>query len=313
MEIGSGPGIDEEPQQPSANFQAGAGEIVSRTISVYIRRIGAYIVMVGLPSVIIGILGLAFFVLIFGAAGYDYYPGVTGFDPISLLMSFLGLLGPTGIVIFYIVLIGIINTVFLAIINGAGVKYALDNYGNREAGEIGESFSHALGRALTLILTQLVISLIILAITSPVIFWAFGALITFNPLDPYASLAALLPILLVCFILVFFIAVRLTVTTGVVIAEDLSAIDSIKRAWDLTGGNFWHVLGASLLLGIVTLLIGGALSFGVIALYLSDPTIAMTIGTYLSLLFVGPITNVFQAVLYKDLRSRIGVAEQEWW
>ncbi|MFW9864102.1 MAG: hypothetical protein ACFFEX_11480 [Candidatus Thorarchaeota archaeon] len=56
MEIGSGPGIDEEPQQPSANFQAGAGEIVSRTISVYIRRIGAYIVMVGLPSVIIGIL-----------------------------------------------------------------------------------------------------------------------------------------------------------------------------------------------------------------------------------------------------------------
>ncbi|MFX0056295.1 MAG: hypothetical protein ACFFAD_15315 [Candidatus Hermodarchaeota archaeon] len=316
MEIGSGPGIDEEPQQASANFEAGAGEIVSRTISVYIRRIGAYILMVGLPSVIIGILGLVFFVLIFGAAGYDYYPGVTGFDPISLLMSYLGFLGPTGIVIFYIVLIGIINTVFLAIINGAGVKYALDNYGNREGGEIGESFSRALGRALTLILTQLVISLIILAITSPVIFWAFGAVIAFNPLDPYASLAAiaaLLPILLVCFILVFFIAVRLTVTTGVVIAEDLSAIDSIKRAWDLTGGNFWHVLGASLLLGIVTLLIGGALSFGVIALYLSDTTIAMTIGTYLSLLLVGPITNVFQAVLYKDLRSRIGVAEQEWW
>jgi len=133
MEIGSGPGIGGEPQQPSANFEASAGEIVSRTISVYIRRIGAYIIMVGLPSIAIGILGLAFFVFLFGADGFGYYPGVTGVDPVSLLLSYLGLLGPTGQVIFFILLIGIINTIILAIINGAGVKYALDNYGNREA------------------------------------------------------------------------------------------------------------------------------------------------------------------------------------
>jgi membrane-anchored glycerophosphoryl diester phosphodiesterase (GDPDase) len=259
---------------------------------------------------------LAFFVLIFGAAGFDYYPGVSGVDPISLLLSYLGLLGPTGTVIFFIVLIGIINTVFLAIINGAGVKYALDNYGNREAGEIGESFSHALARALTLIITQLVVSLIILAIVSPIIVLAFGAIIAFDPLDPYASLAALaafLPVFLVCFILVFYIAIRLTVITGVVIAEDLSVIDSIKRAWALTGGNFWHVFGASILIGIVTLIISAVLSIGAAGLILYDPTIATVIGTYISLLFVAPIANVFQAVLYKDLRSRLGVAEQEWW
>ncbi|MHA2300587.1 MAG: hypothetical protein ACXACD_06500 [Candidatus Thorarchaeota archaeon] len=263
MEIGSGPGIDDSQQPPTANFEVGAGELVSRTLSVYIRRIGAYLIMVGLPSFVLGVLGLTFFVAIFGEAGYTLYPGVTGADPLSLLMNYFGFLGPVGTAIGFIVMIGIINTVVLSIVNGAGVKYALDNYGNPEAGEIGESFSHAIGRALTLIIVQLIVSLVILAIVSPIIAITFSSMFVFDPLDPYAILSVLsllLPIFLVCFILIFYLAIRFTATTGVVIAEDLSAIDSIKRSWELTSGNFWHVLGASILLGIVTLLIGAVFS-----------------------------------------------------
>ncbi|MHA2140398.1 MAG: glycerophosphoryl diester phosphodiesterase membrane domain-containing protein [Candidatus Thorarchaeota archaeon] len=315
MEIDSGPGID-GPQQPSANFEVGAGELVSRTISVYIRRIGAYIVIVGLPSVVLGILGLAVFFLLFGELGLTLYPGVTGADPFSLLFSYFGLLGPTGTVIGLIVIISIINTIVLAIVNGAGVKYALDNYGNREAGEIGESFSHAMGRALTLIISQLLVSLILLAIMSPIIFMAFGSLIAFDPMDPYGFLAVfsvLLPVLLVCFVLVFYISIRLTATTGVVIAEELSAIDSIKRSWELTGGNFWHVLGASLLIGIVTIIIGAVISVATLSFVLVAPAISIIVTSFISMIFVGPISNVFQAVLYKDLASRRGTQEQEWW
>ncbi|MFW9912858.1 MAG: hypothetical protein ACFFEU_10315 [Candidatus Thorarchaeota archaeon] len=316
MEIGSGPGIDEPQGPPAANFEVGAGELVSRTISVYIRRIGAYIILVGLPSFVLGVAGLALFLALFGVDGYTLYPGVTGADPISLLLSYLGFLGPTGLAIAYIFMIGIINTIVLAIVNGAGVKYALDNYGNPDAGEIGESLSHALGRAPTLIIAQLILSLVMFAIISPVIVLLFGSTVEFDPLNPYPFLsyfAALLPILLVCLVLIFFISIRLSVTTGVVIAEDLSAIDSIKRSWKLTGGNFWHVLGAGMLLSIVIVLIGAVFvvfSMGLVFVPSEGSTIVTSL---ISMLFIGALSSVFQAVLYKDLASRIGRQDQEWW
>lgn len=316
MEIDPGPGIDDSQRPPAANFEVGAGELVSRTISVYIRRIGAYLIMVGLPSLVLGILGLAIFVAIFGEAGYTLYPGVAGADPLSLLMSYFGFLGPAGTAIGFILIIGIINTIVLAIINGAGVKYALDNYGNPEAGEIGESFSYAMGRALTLIVAQLIVSFVILAIVLPIIVIMFSSAIVFDPLDPYAFLSVLsllLPIFAVCFILIFYIAIRFTATTGVVIAEDLSAIDSIKRSWELTGGNFWHVLGASILLGIVTILIGGFFSVLFVGFFFVSPAAALAIPSLISVVFIAPISNVFQAVLYKDLASRVGRQEDEWW
>ena len=183
LEIDSGPGID-EPPQPSANFEVSAGELASRTFGVYIRRFGAYLILVGIPSFVLGFLGLTIFLIVFGTTGFGLFPGVTGADPFSLIMSFLGLFGPIGTSIVFILAIGIVNTIVLAVLNGAAVKYALDNYGDREAGDIGGSFSHALGRAVTLILTKLIISFILLTIMSPFFFIILGGLMMLSGRRP---------------------------------------------------------------------------------------------------------------------------------
>lgn len=315
MEIGSGPDID-QPAQPSANFEVSATELVSRTITVYFRKFGAYLILVGIPSLVMGLVGLFVFLLLFGDLAYLLYPGLAGLDPFSLLANMLGFLGPGGSAISLALILGIINTIVLAILNGAGVKYAMEDYGDPGSGDMSDSFSFAMGRAVTLIVANLIVSLVLFAIMSPVILLTIGGLFSVDPLDPYAyltMLSMLMPVLLICFVIVFFVSIRLTVTPGVVIAEDVSAVEAVKRAWELTGGAFWHVLGGSFLLGIVVVILGMILGMFSIAFVLTAPALSFLIPTFLAIVITGPITNVFQAVLYKDLASRVGTKAEEWW
>jgi hypothetical protein len=122
-----------------------------------------------------------------------------------------------------------------------------------------------------------------------------------------------MPILLACLVLVIYGSVRLAPTSAIIIAEDLSAYDSLKRAWVLTSGKFWHTFGGIFLLMMILGPITVALSFLGLVTYFGISVWATIISASIIQLFLSPIFYVFQCVLYKDLISRKGLQAGDWW
>jgi hypothetical protein len=82
----------------------------------------------------------------------------------------------------------------------------------------------------------------------------------------------------------------------------------VRRSWTLVRHRFWSVLGISLLAGLITALVGGALSFvpSVIGLFLGLEYgwIVLAAGSILASLVSGPIVAIAATLIYFDLRIR---------
>jgi hypothetical protein len=310
MEIDSGP--EPEPAQPpERDYSVSATGLVSRTFKLWFRNILAYVVIVGIVSFIWAIAQSLVSILILGVDFTDYF----GSDPTSFLLGIISILTdpfvtPTDIALFVPVsiVIFILSLLIYAIIAGAAVKYALDDYGTKSA-DISESFSFATGRAVTLILAQLIIGLITGAIIA-----VPALLLVLSLFTGYVDLALIgLAAIMVAIVVILYVSIRLAPTIAVVIAEDLSAMDSVKRAWTITSGNFWHIFGGQILLGIAIFVVSLVIGIFAISFALAGGYLVTLIITAIASLLLSPLNYVFQAVLYKDLKSRATESDQEWW
>ena len=310
-------GLGLEPSAPAEqDFTVSALDLVTRTLKVWVRKLPSYILIVGLLGVAFSLLEFAVFYAFYGMLALDLLPYV-GSDIINTL---LGLAIAEPVLAIEIVAITIVLTVVgmavNAVIAGGGIKFALDDYGSHEA-DVGTSLSFAFSRLSTMIVAQFLLALIVSGALAPGMFLLLGAMATIDPLNP--SMEALnmilmaLPLLLIGAIVALYFAIRLSPTSAVVIAEDLSAIDSIKRAWNLTSGNFLHIFGGQLLLGIAVGVIGVVLGWLLIPLLIYGNAFTLYISGLISALFFSAISYVFAAVLYRDLESRSRVTSQEYW
>jgi hypothetical protein len=93
-----------------------------------------------------------------------------------------------------------------------------------------------------------------------------------------------------------------------IVVEDLGPIAGVRRSWGLVRHRFWPVLGISLLAGLITALVGGALAFvpSVIALLfgLEYGWIVLAAGGILASLVSEPIVAIAATLIYFDLRIR---------
>ena len=257
MEIDSG--NDRESLGPDTrDFSVSSSELVTRTLSLFKRKFISYILIVGVVQFVYAFIINLIVFSFFGLTS----PGIFSSDPFSIIGGLMGLVGSAGVFILAIVALSMIGTILLTVVAGGAVKLALENYGSPSEGEASPSLSFAISRAVKLIATQLILSSILFLIMSPVVLVFLTNIVTFDPYDIYAYMTAMMtigPVLAICGAVMLFVSVRLAPIIAVVIAEDKSVIESVKRTWVLTSGRFWHVFFGQMMLAFVIGLIAGVI------------------------------------------------------
>lgn len=301
-----------DPSQPiSQDYTLSATGIVSRTLSLWLRKIVQYIIIVGVISSVLLAVSYVLLAVFFGTTG------VLGTDPITYVINLFAYATLPDIALISISMgFAIIAFVVNAILGGAAIKFTLDEYGEGR-GDIGASFSHALGRAPTFIIAQLILSFIVGIILTPASILTIRAMEQidisdpFNPVFPPGSielLATAMGLFVLGGIFLLYIQTRLAATLGVVIDTELSAIESLKKSWELTSGNFLHVFGSVILLNLLVIVFGLAVSAVVAFTFLPVSTLIVIESIITSLLF-SAMTFIFTVVLYRDLSSRKGTSD----
>lgn len=301
-------GLGTDPsQQRDENYTLSAYDIMAQTIKLWYRKILHYILIVGVISVLC--IGISFVLLysLFGTIG------TISADPFSYLVN--SFFEATIDVPLLVVTIGFAFFAFIltAIVLGAAIKFTLDEYGG-PGGDIGGSFSHSLGRIVPVIIVQLILSFFSAIILAPAMSLLTQAIamvdisdIT-NPIIPPAAIELMMAgfaLFAIGGIFLIYINVRFSPVLAVVIDTDLSAVDSLKRSWELTSDNFFHVFGSYILLSVAVLIIGVALTF-VLGFILLPIDMQLVIDTVLTALLFSSLSFIFTAVLYRDLVSRFG-------
>ena len=310
MENDEGLGL-EPAAPPEQDFTVSALDLVTRTFKVWVRKLPSYILIVGLLGVAFNLLQLAVFYALYGVLGFDLLVYV-GADIIMTLLGFATSEIVTGIgFIILAIVLTVVGMVVNAVIAGGGIKFALDDYGSHQA-DVGTSLSFAFSRLPTMIVAQFLLALIVSGASAPGTYFLFYALFSVDSSTLIMTLMAL-PLNWIGLIVSLYFSIRLSPTSAVVVAEDLGAIDSMKKAWKLTTGNFWHIFGGQIPLVIALVVIGVVVGMLLFPLAFYGQALVLYVSALISSLLFGAISYVFAAVLYKDLESRSGVVSQEFW
>lgn len=298
--------LGHDPSQPMGqDYVLSATGIVSRTISLWSRKIVQYIIIVGIISTVCIAVSVVLLFTLYGAVG------TLGADPISYLISLIFVPESDFTFLALALGFGILAFILNAIINGAAIKFTLDEYGGYGGG-VGTSFSFSLGRLLNIIIVQLILSSLVAIILTPAMILTTQAMDLIDITDPFNPiiqpgafelLMGAMGLLFVGGTFLIYIQVRFAPTLAIVIDTDLSAIDSLKRSWGLTSGNFLHVFGSYILLSLAVIVLGVIVS-AAMAFTLLLESYLLVIESLITALLFGALSYIFTAVLYRDLSSR---------
>jgi hypothetical protein len=305
-------------QMDAQKYAVNATGVVSRTLGLWKRHLVQYIIIVGIFGASTTLISFIILFTLFGTIG------TLGTDPVSYIVSNLFFTSlPDSNLIVISLLFACVVFIINAILGGAAIKYALDDYGAR-GGDIRASLSHSYGKILNFIAVQLVISLISAIVFYPGLLLLSNAMGSidisdpYNPIIPPGAVEMILEgfvILLVGSLITIYFSARLAPTTAIVIDTDLSAIDSLKKSWAITSGNVLHVIGSWFIFGMAFAVLGflveGLVFLPLYTMYLFgyissafDSFYPVIGGVFTALLF-WTLNYIFSVVLYRDLSSRV--------
>ena len=323
MAFDEGPSPEGPAQPNQQDFTVSWTGLVSRTFTLWGRKLAQYIAIVGLPIIIIAAIQAVFIWYFIGVVGLETFSAAPT-SPFSLITELLGYSGAATNITYIAVELGvsIISMVVFAFVAGACIKLALDNYGTPDKGTVGESMSTAVGKIAPLIVVQLITGGILILLELPGLFMMSSILII-DPTDIIA-LQSMLGTLLMGMVLMYaglivglYVTVRLAVAPALVIAEDKGAIGALKQSFSMAGGHFWHIFAGQFLLGIVVGIVSIVIGAFGLAFLVTGITMTAIIGivvfAMIAQLLTSPLSYIFGAVLYRDLTSRAAIAGQEWW
>ena len=136
-------------QQIDQDYDLSATQLISKTISLWAGRIAQYILIVGVISAASVAVSVLILSVMFGLIG------AISADPFGYLISFF--MDPMSDLPLLAVSVGFAFMAFIlnAIVNGAAIKFTLDEYGGT-GGDVGVSFSHSISRLVNIIFIQIV-------------------------------------------------------------------------------------------------------------------------------------------------------------
>jgi hypothetical protein len=200
----------------------------------------------------------------------------------------------------------------LALVAGMIGNIAIAYLALRPATSVAEALQRGLRRFLPLLGAALMLGLglVLMTIVLAVIIVGVAGITPGDAADQQ-RMAVLLSLMLLPILL--FLGVRLLPTTPIAASEEAGPIGIIQRAWSLTAGHFWRLLGFLLLLLIAAMVIMIAITavFGIIVtLTLGSPMEPATIAAYVMAAFnalvqavVVMITATLIARIYAQLSA----------
>jgi hypothetical protein len=275
----------------------GVGDVLDRTFTVYRSK---PLVFIGLSAIWYLLLVLVFVVLavaVFAGPLAAFVRQATTANAEEIAGALAGIIG--------FVIVAVIVAILLFSAQSASLVHAsARRYLARDVG-IGESFQAGLSAAGRLFLAGILVFLAIVAVWAVLLILA--AITNQGAAFALAVLAAL--------VLTAYLACAWLVAPVVVVLEEMGPVAALSRAWQLSSGHRWRILGIQVLLFILnivlSILIGGLFGglaaagaqgaqpgqFGVSSVLQSLVNLASTI-------IWAPVEWIAFTVLYYDLRVR---------
>lgn len=301
-------GLGLEPSDSYAeSYSVSATGLVSTTFNLWARKLGQYIIIVGIPGIALTVLSFLLLMILFNSIGVITTNPITYFFDLFTYTTLPELSFITMSLVF-----AIVAFIIYAVVTGAAIKFALDDYAGRRS-EIGLCFSHASSKTWKIIVVQILLAIIVSAAITPSLILTGIAMESidisdpFNPIFPPGSMELILAafvMLAIGGIVALYISARFAPALAVVVDTEMSAIDSLKNAWGLTSGNVLHVLAGQILLGVSIIVINAMAGFGLGSVIPLNPY-SIVIGAMISTLLFNSLNLIFPVVLYRDLRSRV--------
>ena len=297
-------GIDAS-QAGAESYAVSATGLASRTFNQWFHKLGQYIIIVGLVGTALALTSFFILIVFFSSIG------TIATNPISYFFNNL-LFPPFPATTLIVASMGFAIVAFIvnAIVTGAATKFALDDYGGEKSAEIGSSFSYALGKTGNIIIVQIVQTVLSTGALAPGLALALRALAGIDITDPFNPIIApgtmelmmgALVLTLVGLIFALYFSIRFAPVYAIVVDTNLSAIDSLKKSWDITGGNMIHVFGGQFLVAFIVAILGAMVS----TLLFFSPY-KYVIEAIVTVLLFSAINMIFSVVLYRDLVARRG-------
>lgn len=214
---------------------------------------------------------------------------------------------------------GLMSIVITNIITGiliTAIRYAVYN----KKASLNTVWAQTRPLILPLIGLSLLVSLIIGAV--PLVVFGISTVLTvYGAASGSGAILTLFSLLLmlvfpVVMVFVIVVAIKLSMATPALIMENISITQALRRSWELTKGNFWRILGITLLAAILVGIIAAILSSPAALFTYGSTTLGTTTGQALFFnaiieLFSAiasavtvPFTTAVTALLYLDLRFR---------
>jgi hypothetical protein len=302
-------GFSDDEIQPEKK-RLGAWGIIQEIFSIFTRRIGAFISII-LMFVVFGFIQ-GYVLLILLALEETIVGALAVVDPLAFILNAYDLfqIYPDPAVLTTPIAVGAVLMLagFLihVLIIGAAIKLALETYAGRHV-NVGECFSWALGRVVSLVIAFFVISSIVTLIMRPFNTIALLMLEAMETMDldlaaAYSGQALLLMVLLL------FAFMFLLVAMVDVIEEDHGPFQSLGISFSLTGRNIGYVLKSVIIFAIVAFVIQLTIEIAVV-LFIGSAGLLLSFFIYqviyLSLFYT------FQAVFYKNVQAKTASSQDQ--
>ncbi|HEU4326998.1 MAG TPA: glycerophosphoryl diester phosphodiesterase membrane domain-containing protein [Roseiflexaceae bacterium] len=194
-------------------------------------------------------------------------------------------------------------------------SYLGQRIGITEAYRFGTSrFLNLLGAALLVGVCNLIALVVAVGVPLGLLFVASQSSGSSGAGAAIGAIVLMVVLFLVYFIGTLVVASRLLFTTQAIVLEDHSAINGLRRSWQLSQGSFWRILG---ILTLITVLVGvlAGIPAGVISFVLNmlagsnldRMLLAQTVNlvlTYAGNILAMPLQFAIFTLLYYDLRVR---------
>ena len=217
------------------------------------------------------------------------------------------------------VLVFVVLSLFIsAVLQGAMVVPVARSVLNRPTGfrlmwALARSRAGALLRLAALLLAAVLFAMLIPAVLSVVLAASLEG----------PGLLVLIPVFLGFIALYLWLYIKLMVAPAAVVVEELGAMAALRRSWSLTRGNWWRILGITLVVGILVGVISQVITIPISLLTTFLPgiisphggsgeaaVVAIVVGIVTAVVtaLVGALGYAFQtsvmALIYLDLRMR---------
>ena len=276
----------------------GVGDVLDRTFNLYKQRPLLFIALSAIWYLLLVIVFVVLAIAVFaGAIASFVRESPTDIDPATLAGAISGFIA--------FLIVGILVAILLFSAQSASlIRAGALRYLGKEA-NVGEAFGSGV-RASPRVFLAGVLAFVLIAL-----FWAAAFIVAalIGAITQSGGLTFVAIFLAVCVALVgtFYLTASWLVAPIVIVVEGLGPIAALSRAWGLSSGNRWRIIGIQALLALLNVVLSALISAVFAIGGQADQTMTIVIqnlANFASTIVWAPVEWLAFTVLYYDLRVR---------